>query len=324
VKKLEQKVKDCYEKRPFPNLIQNSTDKDKVLSDITSWLKINLKYLSSGLPEFKPRNILVAGCGTAEEVIALTRIFSDSEIVALDMCEASLKIAQQNLDAFSVEKVTLKQMSILKDLPKYDASFDLVFCSGVIHHLEEPETGFKILSTKVAQNGILIINLYHSYGLFMYKLRYSFINWVAGTDFDKRIRLAKMLKLHNREADKDETFLFDSYINPQVKTFTIGQVNKWAELNLPLSGVSPPLSIGGLVKFGLEAKSYVTRRKSIIKWISYFLATTQGKGIALHDVQFRYQPVKVFFYELIFLILGKGECWYYLQQKPTNNQREQN
>lgn len=315
---IEEKVKRCYENKPFPNLLQNSEDKDKTLDEITAWLKINLQSMTSGLPTFNPRKILVAGCGTGEEVIALTRLFNDVEIEAVDICDASLEIAQQNFDMFSVSNVTLKKMSILKELPNYNASFDLVFCSGVVHHLEEPETGFDILSTKVNQNGVLIVNLYHSYGLFFYKLQYSLINLFAGRSFDKRAKLAKQLKFYKEKGDKDETLLFDSYVNPQVTTFTIGQVNNWAKkYNLSLSGVSPPLSISGLIKFGLDAKNYVRRRKSIINVFLGFLSKFQGNGDA-STKRFRYRPAKVFFYELIFLVLGKGECWYFLEKTDRN------
>ena len=39
--------------------------------------------------------------------------------------------------------------------------FDIVWCSGVLHHTESPLKGFEIISTWLKPNGYIVIGLYN-------------------------------------------------------------------------------------------------------------------------------------------------------------------
>lgn len=44
--------------------------------------------------------------------------------------------------------------------PLAPQQFDLVFCLGVLHHLERPELGFRNVAEFVSRNGLLIVYVY--------------------------------------------------------------------------------------------------------------------------------------------------------------------
>jgi SAM-dependent methyltransferase len=106
------------------------------------------------LPELHGKVALDAGCGkgrfsyfTAEHVGAL---------VALDG-SAAVHAAARNLAAHS-NVVVVK--SDLRHAPFADQSFDFIFCLGVLHHLKDPETGFRELVRMLAPNGLILLYVY--------------------------------------------------------------------------------------------------------------------------------------------------------------------
>jgi SAM-dependent methyltransferase len=106
------------------------------------------------LPELRGKVALDAGCGkgrfsyfTAEHVGAL---------VALDG-SAAVHAAVRNLAAHP-NVVVVK--SDLRHAPFADESFDFIFCLGVLHHLKDPEAGFRELVRMLAPEGLLLLYVY--------------------------------------------------------------------------------------------------------------------------------------------------------------------
>ena len=106
------------------------------------------------LPELQGKVALDAGCGkgrfshfTAEHVGAL---------VALDG-SAAVHAAARNL---SPRPNVVVVKSDIRHAPFADRSFDFIFCLGVLHHLEDPEAGFRELVRMLAPEGLLLLYVY--------------------------------------------------------------------------------------------------------------------------------------------------------------------
>jgi SAM-dependent methyltransferase len=106
------------------------------------------------LTELKGRVALDAGCGkgrfsyfTAEHV---------GTLVALDGSSA-VHAAARNLSPHP-NVVVVK--SDIRHAPFADRSFDFIFCLGVLHHLKDPEEGFRELVRMLAPNGLLLLYMY--------------------------------------------------------------------------------------------------------------------------------------------------------------------
>jgi 2-polyprenyl-3-methyl-5-hydroxy-6-metoxy-1,4-benzoquinol methylase len=310
VSELETKVKRCYEVAPFPDSLRSAADFDQELQRNVDWFALNLKYLSKSLITSMPRSILCAGCGTGEEAISLAKIFPKSKIDAIDISTASLAIAKENAVKASVKNITFNKLSIIDDLPNSKKKYDLVYSSGVVHHLSDPRLGFKNLREKINKKGHMVVMLYNSYGLFLYKCQLFLLNLVAKSNQKKRLAIVKFLKLGR---GKSRAYVYDTYINPQVTTFTIGTVASWArEEHINLVGIVPPLGFARMIAYGTEGKGYVFRRKGLMKivlavanLISRVLGESNGNKKEPNLNIFR-----VVFFQLLFLVLGRGECQY--------------
>ncbi len=306
---LEYNVRKCYETAPFPDNLRNAKNFEIELKRTVNWITLNLKFLSPELLIFKPRTILCAGCGTGEEAISLAKIYPKSKITAIDISNTSLLIAKQNTKKAKVKNIILKKCSIIEDLPKLKKQYDFVYSAGVIHHLSDPKLGFEILRTKINKNGKMVIMLYNSYGLFIYRCQLASLRSLAGSNQNVRLRLIKLFRL---AGGKSNAYIYDTYINPQVTTYSIGKVLAWAEENdLALKGVVPPLNIDSMIKYATHGKDYFFRRKGLIGLalkLSKVLLSKQANTKASETVSCN--KVKLIFYQLIFLVLGRGECQY--------------
>lgn len=312
---IEGQVKQCYESAPFPDSLRKSKDFNKELTRITNWISLNLTFLSKDFTQYHPKTILCAGCGTGEEALALSKIFPNSQIEAIDIAKSSLDIARLNIKKAKAKNIKLKYCSIIEDLPNLKQNYDFIYCAGVIHHLANPKQGFHILTSKLNNDGSMVIMLYNSYGLFLYKCQLFILDILAGDNFNKRITWVKSLGFGK---GKNKVFIYDTYINPQIKTYSIEDIKRWAnDEHLKISGIVPPLNLKRIVEFAISAEGYVFRRKKILSIIMIFLKLLYKNSPSKN--QNDKQPLlpywKTFPFQMIFLFLGKGECQYLFEKK---------
>ena len=155
---VSQIVKSQYEENPYPRWRYGNNSETHKIS--------TLKVINN---EINPNNIiqafvdeqlkvLIAGCGTGNQILQAQR-YKNAQIKAIDLSLSSLSYAQRKINELEIENVELIQMDILEvDLLK--DKFDIIECSGVLHHMEDPEIGLKALLKVLKNNGFLKLGLY--------------------------------------------------------------------------------------------------------------------------------------------------------------------
>lgn len=106
------------------------------------------------LDELAGRGGLDAGCGKAR----FTRLTAPhlEWLVALDGSDAVVAAARNVADLENV----LVVKSDLREAPFETSSFGFISCLGVLHHLSDPEEGFRYIVQLLAPGGILLLYLY--------------------------------------------------------------------------------------------------------------------------------------------------------------------
>ncbi|MDP4709338.1 MAG: class I SAM-dependent methyltransferase [Rickettsiaceae bacterium] len=159
-------VQDHYLDYPYPH--RNPEDeKTRLLRIYGDYLGEINHWLFEGKKEFKKGfRVLIAGGGTGDSTVYLAEQLkdTDADIVYLDFSKNSMKIAQERAKNRGLKNITWINDSILNIPDLKLGKFDYIQCSGVLHHLENPDAGLKALSDSLTDDGGMGIMVYAQYG----------------------------------------------------------------------------------------------------------------------------------------------------------------
>ncbi|MCJ8313921.1 MAG: methyltransferase domain-containing protein [Saccharospirillaceae bacterium] len=150
------KVQKQYENHPYPRWLQlgynTATNYGRALENEFHGFRAP-SYFNRG--ELK---VLIAGCGTGQHSLKVAKYFRNTNVTAIDLSSRSLAYAQQMADKMNINNIEFKQLDILQldDLKQYH----VIECSGVLHHMQDIQTGFNILKNKLLPSGVMKIALY--------------------------------------------------------------------------------------------------------------------------------------------------------------------
>ena len=153
--KTSRLVQSQYEENPYPRWLSVPRDK-----------KRNLKLIVKQLfPDFTPPpfldgpiQMLIAGCGTGKHPIQ-TASYGNVEITAIDISKSSLAYGMRMARKYGVTNVEFMQGDILQ-LAKLNKRFHIIESVGVLHHMEDPLAGWRVLSDLLVEGGLMSIGLY--------------------------------------------------------------------------------------------------------------------------------------------------------------------
>lgn len=152
------KVREQYEENPYPRwekLGLPSTPKS--VAKVCDESKIHL-HSQSIKNVFSP-SILVAGCGTGQQSIEVASRFANCQVTAVDLSRASLAYAFRKTDELCISNIKYFQADILS-LGKLGQEFDLIVCTGVLHHMNDPMAGWRVLVDRLNTGGLMKVGLY--------------------------------------------------------------------------------------------------------------------------------------------------------------------
>jgi len=114
--------------------------------------------------ENKDIDILIAGCGTGQEAMYYGLRFPHARILAIDLSPVSLAYAIRKRREFNLDHIKFAQADILSLPDVLDQKFDIIISSGVLHHMKNPEAGFRALDTLLKPHGLMRLCLYSALG----------------------------------------------------------------------------------------------------------------------------------------------------------------
>ena len=160
------KIKQQYEKNPYPRWLSVDIPSNKIsfidyFASIFPRVRIN--NLMSVLGNKDNLDVLIAGCGTGKQCIQFSTLIKNVDIKAIDLSFSSLGYTQRKIDEYEINNIELLNADILEygDCKKV---YDVIECSGVLHHLEEPEKGLGVLKTLLNKSGVMKIAVYSKTG----------------------------------------------------------------------------------------------------------------------------------------------------------------
>jgi ubiquinone/menaquinone biosynthesis C-methylase UbiE len=156
-----QKVQRQYEQNPYPKWsylpARTPNDYNRALQQQLMASPALSQALEKRLTKPKLK-ILIAGCGTGRHALHLAQNFEQLDITAIDLSRSSLSYAQYKARQLNASQVAFYQGDILT-LPS-DWQFDIIECSGVLHHMNNPLLGLKRLLELLEPGGLIKLGLY--------------------------------------------------------------------------------------------------------------------------------------------------------------------
>jgi 2-polyprenyl-3-methyl-5-hydroxy-6-metoxy-1,4-benzoquinol methylase len=156
--KVSSKVRKQYEASPYPRWVNLGLRlKPTTISQVVDDRK--LKLFDDKINDVEAPNILIAGCGTGQHSIGTAARFKGSEVVAIDLSLSSLSYAHRKTAELGIQNINYMQADIL-DLGKLGGQFDIVESVGVLHHMDDPVAGWRVLTDCLKSGGLMRIGLY--------------------------------------------------------------------------------------------------------------------------------------------------------------------
>ncbi|HEX5183209.1 MAG TPA: class I SAM-dependent methyltransferase [Allosphingosinicella sp.] len=147
-------VASQYEAWPYPQW-------SRVTIPAPTTLPRMVERLDPGGPDLPARaDLLIAGCGTGREAAMAALRYPNARVTAIDVSETSLDYAREKCRDLPVDFRRLD----LRDARRLGRDFDAIFCSGVLHHLPDPEAGWRALAEVLRPGGIMRVRIYSRLG----------------------------------------------------------------------------------------------------------------------------------------------------------------
>ncbi|MDG2284984.1 MAG: tetratricopeptide repeat protein [Alphaproteobacteria bacterium] len=147
-------VQAQYETNPYPRW--NSLARFEPIDPVEQVLN----EIAPNRPVLRPLAerpaVLIAGCGTGRQPIQAAMTYRGASVLAIDLSLPSLAYAMRKAGDLGVDNISFARADILglRDLPD---RFELIECSGALHHMAEPEAGLRALLSVLAPGGLLNI-----------------------------------------------------------------------------------------------------------------------------------------------------------------------
>ena len=136
-------------------------------------------------------DVLEVGCGSG--IAAQMLAEAGATLTAVDLTPWAVETTRARLDAFGLDAEVFEADG--EALPFDDASFDLVFSWGVIHHSSDMDRALRELVRVCRPGGTLVLMVYHRRSLF----------YATYKAFQRFLPLARRLGLHFEGARAGET-----------------------------------------------------------------------------------------------------------------------
>lgn len=149
-------VKQHYETFPYPTPFDSYARP----VDPLFWTRFLHQDVGSHFMPAHP-SIWVPGCGT-RLALQTALAFPHAEVLGTDISERALEVCSADVNAMDVQNLTLSVQDLDGD-PRDVLSgyYDYIICTGVLHHLQDPQNGLRMLARALKSTGMMRLMVYN-------------------------------------------------------------------------------------------------------------------------------------------------------------------
>jgi SAM-dependent methyltransferase len=233
-----EEVRDFYNRYPYPPPVDN-LEKYRRLWDDRQRRRADYHLFWPHRPYREDQSILVAGCGTSQAAKHALR-WPAAQITGIDVSETSVQCTRELKGKHNLINLQVHQLAIER-VDDLGMTFDQVVCTGVLHHLANPDAGLRALRNVLKPEGAMHLMVYAPYGRTGIYMLQEFCRRIGIHATDGEISdLISALRLlppqHPLESllrqapdFRDPAALADALLNPQDRAYSVPQLFDFIE-----------------------------------------------------------------------------------------------
>ena len=226
-------VRDFYERYPYPRPV-DSLDKYRSRWQDRQRRRADYHLHWPGSLYREDYSILIAGCGTSQAAKHALR-WPEARVTGIDFSATSVRCTEELKRKYKIENLELRQLPVER-VADLGTGFDQIVCTGVLHHLPDPDAGLRALRDVLKPDGAMHLMVYAPYGRAGIYMLQDFCKRLGIRATDEGIRdLVAALSalppghpLENllREAPdfRQEAALADALLHPQDRAYSVPQL----------------------------------------------------------------------------------------------------
>jgi SAM-dependent methyltransferase len=229
---VAEEVRDFYDRYPYPPPVEGLDTYRQTWQD-PARRRADYHLFWPDKAYRETYSVLVAGCGTSQAAKHALRS-PGAQVIGVDVSATSVRCTEELKHKYNLANLQVYQLPIdhLMDLGK---TFDQIICTGVLHHLEDPDAGLAALRSVLKRDGAMHLMVYAPYGRAGIYMLQEFCRRTGVRATEKGIRdliaALRMLPaghpLENllRQAPdfQHEAALADALLHPQDRAYSVPQ-----------------------------------------------------------------------------------------------------
>jgi SAM-dependent methyltransferase len=231
-------VRAFYERHPYPPPV-DSLEKYRRIRQDRQRPRADYQLFWPGRPYREDHAILIAGCGTSQAAKHALR-WPAARVTGIDFSATSVRHTDELKRKHGLDNLEVHQLAVT-EVGELGTTFDQIVCTGVLHHLPDPDAGLRALRDVLAPGGVMHLMLYAPYGRTgVYMLQEFCRRLGIGADADGiRELVAALGALPSghplgtllREAPdfRNEAALADALLHPQDRAYSVPELFAFLE-----------------------------------------------------------------------------------------------
>ena len=229
-----EEVRAFYERHPYPPPV-DSLEKYRQLGQDRQKRRADYHLFWPTSPYREDQSILIAGCGTSQAAKHALR-WPAARVTGIDFSATSVRCTEELKQKYKLNNLQVRQLPIER-VGELNESFDQIICTGVLHHLAEPDVGLRALREALnPDGGAMQLMVYAPYGRTGIYMLQEFCRRIGVKANDEEIRdlitaLTALPRGHPLEALlrdapdlRDEAALADALLHPRDRAYSVPQL----------------------------------------------------------------------------------------------------
>jgi SAM-dependent methyltransferase len=235
---ITDEVRSFYDRYPYPRPV-DSLDPYRQQWEDPNRRRADHHLFWPDRPYREDHSILIAGCGTSQAAKHALR-WPSAQVTGIDISATSVQCTKELKHKYNLKNLQVQQLGI-EQVDQLGMSFDQIVCTGVLHHLPNPDAGLAVLHKVLKSDAAMHLMVYAPYGRSGIYMLQEFCRRIGVGATDEGIRdLITALRslpsghplehiLSEAPDFRQEAALADALLHPQDRAYSVSQLFDFIE-----------------------------------------------------------------------------------------------